>query len=775
MHNAELKQKDSFIQKKNLLIDDQNDLYLIVDVYYKKIDDFMEKRFKLNGGGDSTKEVTEYKMPDNICDFFNGETFSLEQLKAKFPKINIRIGQAEKFIQMYLYEEIYSHDRGWEIEVSGSTLIGKDDCYDFINRDKNDKAMMFIETKHFKSNSKDKEKHLKSKNKQLNNAQKQLGGYYINRYNSENIADNCILHSIVFDGEYLFNNINILNSMNAYLDSNNNKDGNMYIYSDTYFLNNKDVNNLNINGETFDSIYNGTVNPEDKQKELIRFTSEARVEIFQKGIIGVVHASEIIKSKQIKSIDSIYTKPEEFSKIPTDTNPRDEDIRESTIIAKCIIDDITECVDERAPYLATAYTTEKQISSKEYVFYHESKYGKKVIYGVGLSLDNGQHSVSSYIIVNRLLKLKTLLGDDKTSGGDKEIHEENLQKFKERYKIVFDAGQKLFKVLEESDRKLTVDEIDRMLLLKSKISIPHNINQARKMRKGNNFVTKAYMPSDDIQPLKKTMISINENIIKDDIQIKLPKINDLKLYTYISPSQAVSLHEIATNADHKGLVVYRDKKPKVDKFKGIISKVTEGKLYKPSHWESKIRKYKKEIMRAEDVLDSVVNAGHAMADDVVSSMKNTFEEKLLNYNRKIRDAEEKIENYRSLQDGYEDGEVIKVADIIRGFKPWLNMFSEEQNGAKKENMQLLACSCAKKIQNKGHEDFDNNRLKTIVETVHSPSDFNLNSVFNSKYNTEMQDYLIDLIIDNTINESDFKDRYNQKGKELSIKNEEDGA
>jgi len=401
--------------------------------------------------------------------------FNLISLKKICKNIYFYLSKPEYFIQKYLYQEIYIKENDWVMEKSSKNSINKkNDRYD-LTLEKDNKFHIIIENKNFDSTSDS------SYDRKFKEAKNQVEDYIKEAYNNNKLGKNILYSTYIYDANYLFNNPHLINNIPYYIENNTS-----FFKTENYYIQDLDTN-----------IYSEGINNVKK--------------INGNGILAGINPIEVNKFKTTKEINMILN-INDIVKLPTYTNPRDIVDNEILTLVQNIIHDIKYMYENNFEYLSTSFTTEKQILVKDKIFSNNNFY-----FGVGLSLDNGQHSVNAYKIVYDLLFENSLYNNNKN-------------------KILNNA-------IELAKNLIDKHKIKDNIFLKAKLTFAFSKEHTNKIKYANNKTTKALMYNDDILNLKKLFIELNHNNI-GLIQSDIPKIKKINTEKYISPDNFIKFFKI---------------------------------------------------------------------------------------------------------------------------------------------------------------------------------------------------------------------------------------
>ena len=358
----------------------------------------------------------------------------------------------EKFVQSMLSKITpYTIERGWQQEYTIQVSDEKD-CRLDMAKIINDTVLMFNECKHAEKND-------------FSQVLKDTFATQVLRYcqmASKSQKNHVIIGNIfVYDGNYIFNNPQILGNLGGYI-----SDNTSFFKSLPFYYENN-------------TLYEGE----------------------QKSVTDIIPISEYIYNKTLDEICVVF-KPESVYGINTLSNPRDCEqgkvVELMLLMADDIIDDILrfEQNKNKKIYNATDYTTEKQIQvkNKPYVF---SDLNQKYLYGFGLSLSNGQHSVTAYaILLNMICNINS------------QYYNNPL------YKIISQKTNEIRDLLNSKNDKMLLNFCNEFYL-KAKITIAYTKDKEKSLSSASN---KTVGMVDTTLPLLEIPIKIiNDTCYKNGI------------------------------------------------------------------------------------------------------------------------------------------------------------------------------------------------------------------------------------------------------------------
>jgi len=442
----------AFSDKKIIYIEDQTqNIYILhADSNYKTQIGVMDSSYFVELGD---KQLDEYY---SYADHLRNITLSLNEFKSIF-KSFIKLSYSEKFMQVVLHHMVYTEAKGWKLEHSyrdESDGINRIDMIYQISASipcKEHQTLMMVENKNFNSQYDDESKILSDAEVQLEKYAKDKMTYEVNSFKFD---ETTILGQIfIYDADYFFNNPSLIENIPYYV-LNNNEYFKSYSYTYSYNKNNGFRVHKSTQKNTMDVLF---IVSEHYDKELETHTVNAY--------------------------------PRELQKVNRSSNPRELDRMKSVQLAVEMVDNMIDDIDKGIPYIPTHYTQQKQIHVFE-KFYSSKLKNKmsKCIYGPGLSLSNGQHSVESYstaddFIFNRnisqyrhkdynQLREKIEILKDKISYNCIKI-ETITSKFILQSKIVPASSRQEEKSLAVASNK-TVGEVDTNTILMTPLNIRIN-------------------------------------------------------------------------------------------------------------------------------------------------------------------------------------------------------------------------------------------------------------------------------------------------------------
>jgi hypothetical protein len=332
---------------------------------------------------------------------------------------------------------------------------------------------------------------------------------------------------------------------------------------------------------------------------------------------------------------------------------------------------------------------------------------------------------------------------------------------------------------------IDIDKYFGGILLKGKITISHTKNESQRQANANNAITKAHMGLSGLLNMRPIFLGINEQIAKYKLQIALPKINMISGFTYLTPEDLASFWEIQ-HGSVTAVQVYRK-----NTSSGNIAKMAKSfqnkidangeKIYSSSKYVKSAEIDRKIIKARYDAISKNNNMIERYKREGDADMVDYCENIRLNLDGEILDLEMRIKGYEKTQyeiDNFTHGIndkavgmfVEELGEYSKTFQKFAPKILHKINTGRKD--QLLACSLVKKtIDAHPKIDIDYERVYKIVNIITSMDylKFNLNSVFNSKYASEVDDLLIGLIKDTAVDAKTFGPLINELGDEIILK------
>lgn len=657
------------------------------------------------------------------------EYFSLIEFKSFYTEY-IQILEAERFLQYIMLLEVYPEELGWKQEEKHDINNKR---IDLINTSKikgKEHVFSLIENKNFtlgNMNEYEEKKH---------EAFTQITNYISSLQNLKEDYSFPIIGSqksipvaiLIYDGRYFFNNPNELNSIRSYFE-----------YNTDFF---KTLN------------YEATITGTNVELKPIN----------EQGIISKIKVDNHITYNG-SDVVNVITDIDTLRKLSTETNPRDLDLEETISLAASILKDIQTSLDNGFIYEPQAFTTEKTIGCKNklYIFNTDNlQKSEAYVFGVGMSLDNGQHSVNAYYFVQDLFRM-------------------NRESFKQKYSdLELDNVIKLYDLLEEykEDPKFEAIMLKMTrLLIKSKIIVSKNKVHYNLMRYANNNVTKAEMPSNNFNNLKSIFFIINRSLYSDNIQIKIPKIEKISNCNYLNEQFLDNLIHIYIEGNKDPLEIYRKKMNKQTRssFYGKILK--QNKIATMKNALKNLQKEASELNNAQKEFQESIDQMSSQGNSVtyLINVRDDNAKKLMTLQTKISQKEKEIYNEQnSIYEPKED----ELNDFIAFLKEYKHcIYSKEHLGQTFGGKEILRkCFVIHHLEKlKSTDETVSSNLSKITENLFLIHDtfslypINKNSILDSNKDLriKLQQAIYKQALNLNFNVDDIKKTLGEISKEIS--------
>ena len=404
---------------------------------------------------------------------------------------SVKLSEPEKFIQTLLSKEQYKQQNGWEQEYEikdelNNTKRRIDLACIVKDGDKNT-VICGIENKHADYIPENDDQTHSNFTSQINSGFVQIKCYFDNLSPRNCKKNNTLIGAVyVYDGNYFFNNPNLINNITH------------YIYYNTPFF-----KTININ---YDPSFSYNHQVKEYMKEM---TVEGT---------GLIDVLNVIVHNVIKEIKDrfVLVSPNELRTLNRESNPRSEEISKSAVLASNMVNNMINSLNSDLSYYATKYTNEKQISSLTGLAYMEKSKGKGgYLYGHSLSLSNGQHSNAAYFYIQELL-------EDINNSNYEESYFKNLKLDVERLKKVM------------KNKKISLNEFKKQLTLKAKITESHNREEEVALSISSNTIVSGV--DTNISSIINFIHCINADLYRYGckLQITIPRVQKMEGFEYIA-------------------------------------------------------------------------------------------------------------------------------------------------------------------------------------------------------------------------------------------------
>lgn len=525
------------------------------------------------------------------------KTISLTEIKNIWNEY-IYLSEPEKFIQTLLAKKQYTKESGWEQEYQITDDHNITERFLDMARviEETGSVVAIIENKHAEYIIDDINKTKKNFLTQENKGFQQVKRYCDNtseenkKKTKTNIkSDGVIIASVyVYDGNYFFNNPNLINNLTHYIN-----------YNTPFF-------------KTLNIVY-------DPSKKYSHKEDEYKEEMTIQGA-GLIDFLKVNNYHVIKEIQESYVivEPAELRKLNRESNPRSEMISKSTTLARDMVKNMIDALREDLDYYATKFTNEKHISAFEGLsFMKSSTNGSGYLYGHGLSLSNGQHSNAAYYYIYKIL-----------NGIDYDFFDAPY------FKDLKNDIEELKTLLKES--KIKLSEFSKRLLLKAKVTEARSKKELNALSISSNKSVGGV--DTNITPLVDFIHKINHELYTSGskLQISVPRIPKMDGIFYIDYEILPLLKPMATSK--AALSSFRSTGySKVEDFKNDIFNLKEEKAKikaaeqnrKPL--ESKLEGFNEEIKSVQEgsliynsVMERIINLGNQISalDDAIYRFSN---------------------------------------------------------------------------------------------------------------------------------------------------------
>tara|TARA_Y100001960_G_C14784189_1_gene890240 strand:- start:22185 stop:24365 length:2181 start_codon:yes stop_codon:yes gene_type:complete len=435
-------------------------------------------------------DIDNNERKDNIL-----KMLSPMQLKKIFTE-DITLTYSERFVQVIMSEVTHQQENDWTMEC----FVGQNNRLDHALI-KGDEIIGINECKHLSLTgdvSKDNENYDKEFKETF---RKQLFNYFILAVEQNEKVDKLLGSICIYDGDFFLNNPHHLNNIPHYM-----------IHNQPFF-------------KTMNFAYDGK-----KKYDAISLYEDIKNE--SKGFIDSLLVKQINEKNDYDINRTVYADASEIIKPNRFSNPRAEERANTTALAENIVDTIKSVVESNQEYYSTKYTQQKQINLLGELFVVKLKNNEHLIYGLGLSLANGQHSSMAYYIANELM-----FGEEGTENSKYE--EKIYSKLKEKISDLMTT------IKRNKKPKTLLKQIKKGMTLQAKITTAQTKEEEIQIAKTSNATVGGNVDT-EITRFTPLLIQINAQLVEDGhkIQFIYPRCPQLDGYEYISYETLVTLFNL---------------------------------------------------------------------------------------------------------------------------------------------------------------------------------------------------------------------------------------